>query len=288
MSELFIAITAGLGGMIGWGLADFFSAQAIKKQKLSELQANLLLWIGTSAFMWLLVLISRQPFEALTFEILVQLIIFALLNMVAYLLFFRALHIGNLSTISTIFSTYAVGAVVISILFFGELVTPFRLFCLLVIFLGISFVSIQDTSKLAVIKGLPQILAASVLFAIFFPLWDAFLSSHQSVLFWVALVDSFVAVLFFAYIKVYKKDKLVLPKRKSSIIFAAAANTAAVALTTWGFAATSLTSVIVVIASGVPLVSAVLGYKFLKERLIPIQYFGIITILIGVVLLFGS
>jgi len=288
MSELFIAITAGLGGMLGWGFSDFFAAKAIKKQKAPELEANFTLWAFTSIFLWCLVILSRQPFHPLTFKILFQLIIFAISNMVGYLLFFKALHIGNLSTISTIFSTYAVGATIISIILFGESITAFRLISLLIIFLGIAAVSIQDTTKLTVIKGLPQILGAAGIFAVFFPFWDSFLGANESVIFWVAIVDSLVALFFFIYLRFKEKKKFSLPKKHNSIILAAAANTVAVTLTSWGFATTSLTSIVVVVSSGVPLVSAVLGYKFLKERLIPIQYLGIGAILIGVIFLFGS
>lgn len=285
MNELFIAITAGLGGMLGWGFSDFFAAKAIKLQKITEIQANFTLWLMTSVFMWALVILTGQSLQVLTLNIIVQLFVFTAMNMAAYLLFFRALHIGNLSTISTIFSTYAVGATIISILFFGEYVTPFRLLALFIIFLGIAAVSIQNTKKLTAIKGLGQILAAALLFAIFFPLWDNFLVAHGGAIFWVAWVDSLVALFFYIYIKF---KKLRVTKISTTVSLAALANAIAIGLTNWGFATTSMTSVIVVVASGVPLISAILGYKVLKERLILIQYIGIAGILFGVILLFGS
>lgn len=286
MSELTIAILAGLGGMFGWGFSDFFAAKAIKQTKLSELQANLMLWTITAILLWIIVILDGFTIPPLSIEIIFQLLFFAALNMLAYIFFFKALHIGNLSTISTIFSTYAVGATVISIIIFNESVSSFRLFALLTIFLGVVGVSIQDSSKLTIIKGLPQILIAVLLFSIFFPFWDQFLSTNNtSGLFWVALVDSLVAILFFFYTKSKEKPKLKFSKKYTLIGFAGAANVVAVAATSWGFATTTLTSIIVVVSSAVPLVAALLGVKYLKEKLIPLQYLGIGLILFGVVLL---
>lgn len=290
-NELVISILAGLGGMIGWGAADFLATKAMKEEHVNENQANLIMFTASSILLWIIVIGGNQPFAAITIGKLAQIAIFAIANVVAYLLFFKALHVGNLSTISPIFSTYGVGATLISILFFAEPTTPTRLFSLVIVFLGIVAVSIQDVSKLKIIKGFVPVTIGALIFALYFPFWDSFLSQQNASLFWLAIENSFIALFFYLFVlhtNKHKKAKT-FPKNGYGLLALAATSTSiALVATTLGFELTTLTSVVTVVSSAIPLVTTVLGYLFLRERLIKTQYFGILAIVLGTTLLFLS
>ncbi len=286
--ELIIAIMSGIGSLIGWGLVDFFSANALKKNKMSEAQATFVLYLITSTILWTIVALTMKNLPHISPISIIQVSIFAFLNVAAYLLFFSALKIGTLGTISTIFATYSVGASFISILFFNEQTTPLRLLSLLIVFVGIAAVCIQDYKSFKLIKGFRLAIIAAILLSIFFPFLDSFLSNNSGGIFWAALINSIMTIFFLIYL-LSKKEKMTnITKKARVMIFAGIANAVGVISLNWGFESTSLTSVIVVVSSAVPLVSATLGYYFFKERLHIIQYIGIIIIVSGMALLFSS
>ena len=286
--ELINAFLAGLGGALGWGFADFFSIKAVKRQKYSEASATFTLYLTTSILLWIIVFITGESISPLSLTLTIKLTLFAVANVVAYLLFFHALRLGNLSTISTIFSTYAVGSAVISILFFGEQTSLFRILSLLIVFMGILGVSIQNASKLTIIKGWPYVLTAAIILSLFFPFWDSFLGQQEGWLFWVTIGDSLMVLIFGGYLATKKEKLFGFNKGSKIMILGGVANTIAVIATNWGFYNTSLTSIVVIMSSMIPLISAVLGYFILKEKLILIQYLGIFAILIGSAFLFSS
>ena len=216
-----------------------------------------------------------------------QLIVIALINVGAYLAFYKALSIGNLGTVSTLFATYAVGATVISVLFFAEPTTTARLVALGVVFVGVVMVSINDFKNLTTITGFKWVMAAAALLSIMFPFWDRYLTNNNgNFLFWVAIVDSLICIVF-AVLVIYKGNKIPT-KGLVTVSLGGLANTVAVAATTWGFATTNLTSVVVIISSTVPLVSATLGYRYFGERLIKSQYIGILMIASGTALVLST
>ncbi len=288
MSELLTAVLSGIGGMLGWGFSDFFSAKAIKKDKLSENSANFLLFSFLSVIVWVVVLISGESIQAISLSTFLTLALLAGGNFLAFVLFFKALNMGSLSTISTIFSTYGVGTALVSFLFFGEEISLFRFFAIVIVFLGISAVSVQDIKSFKTIKGLKYVLLAALSLSIVFPLWDNFLGKQTGFLYWLALFNSIIALLFFAIIKLSSHEKIKLSHGTKPMILSALTYSIGTFATTWGFKATTLTSVVVVVSSAIPLVSVVLGYFAFKEKLILTQYIGIAGIILGTVLLFWS
>lgn len=286
MSELTIAFLAGFIGMVGWGLSDFFSSLSMHDNKLSPARASFWLYVATSLMLWIFILTTGQKVIPLDILLILEIVFLAFLNVVSYLLFFNALKIGNLGTVSTIFSTYAVGGTLVSVLFFGEHMSIARLGSLLLIFFGIAGVSIQNPKNFSTIKGfLPAITGAGLL-SILFPLLDQVIGASGGAYFIVAILGIFTAVQFFIYIiltegKIINK-KITLRKNGIAQIFTAGVASAfANIAVAWGLESTSLTSVVIVLSSAIPLVSVTLGYLFFKERLTKIQYAGIVTIIFG-------
>ena len=291
MTELVKALLSGLGGTIGWGSADFLSASAMKKQKLDVVAACF--WLHAFGAVFLLLFLPTLKFGLKTKVdypfidelVILQLLLFALMNVITYLCFFKALSIGYLSVISSVFSTYAAGAVIVSVVFFGETIPFMRLIALFVIIFGIILISVENPAKFKNAKGVAWVIPAVILFSIFFPYWDS-LASKGGAAILVLIIDILIALIFFIYAKL-KKIRLVFPSKVLGIMFLASIfNSIAGLSVAWGYQSTTLTSIVSVISSAVPLTSVTLGYLFLKERLRPTQYLGLFGLIIGGVLLF--
>lgn len=286
MNNLSIAVLTGIGAMIGWGFSDFFSAAALQKNKISESLGTFLLYLITTIILWLALIITNQPFGNLDFNSFLQIIIFALLNVAAFTLFFKALKIGQLSIVSTLFSTYPIGASVISILFFAEATNILRIVALGIVIFGIIFISLRNLTTIKTPRGLKEVLLASILLAIFFPLFDQFLQFHPQSFFWSAMIDTIMTVILFINLKKNnKKNKIILNK---NMILSGIFNSLGILAIAYGLQQTNLTSVVTVISGTVPLISVSLGYFIFKEKLTKLQYFGIAAILIGSFVLFAS
>ena len=97
MSEMLRAVLAGLGGMLGWGGADFCAAKAMKEGKVSELTISFWFYTFGSGLLTLIVAIKKPELPELKVPTLAWLAAFAIANVAAYLLFYKALSVGELS-----------------------------------------------------------------------------------------------------------------------------------------------------------------------------------------------
>src|SRR3989338_4848256 len=109
--ELYLAILAGLGGVFGWGFADFFF-----KKKLYKV-------IPIKSFLFLIAFGIGDP--------------------TAYSLFYRGLQKGMVSIIGPIVSMNSGVAVLVSFFWFGELITAMRWMGLGIVLLGTILISFQ-------------------------------------------------------------------------------------------------------------------------------------------------
>lgn len=156
--ELYLAILAGLGGMLGWGLADFFAKKTV--DKIGDIKT--LLWAQIFGTFPILVffLLNWEPIN-LSWNILGLLFLLAIADLSAYLLFYRGLQKGMLSILSPVFAAQSGVSVLVSAFVFGEAVNQLRWLGLAIAFVGIILVSFQPHgfgkfSLKSVSKGLPE------------------------------------------------------------------------------------------------------------------------------------
>ncbi|MFH1036490.1 MAG: EamA family transporter [Patescibacteria group bacterium] len=177
--ELYLAILAGLGGMLGWGLADLFAKKTVGKTSAintflySHIFGAILLLIYL-AFNWTSVNLGPK--------IIFFLILFGIGDLTAYTLFYRGLQKGMVSVIGPIVATNGGVAVLVSFFLFNEAISTIRWVGLGIIFIGTILISFQlqriSTGGLSIkniTKGLPEALTSMMIWGFFFPLWDWFL-----------------------------------------------------------------------------------------------------------------
>ena len=110
---LFIAISAGLGGMLGWGLADFFAKKTIDEiGDVATLAWAHIFGTGTLLIIVLYQLLTHQQFIHVPSDVptWAELLFFGVLQAIVYLLVYRGFGKGQVALLSPIFASFSVSA----------------------------------------------------------------------------------------------------------------------------------------------------------------------------------
>ena len=292
--NLLIAIFAGLGGMLGWGFADFFAKKTV--DKVGSIPS--LVWahvFGTLALALVLfykAFLLQEPTDIPSdFNTWILLFLFGGLQAVVYLLLYQAFSKGKLAIINPIFASYSGVAAFLSIVVFGEIINPYLLLALAAIFGGILFLNLDASSfrakhfKLIGTPGLKEALVASALAAVWTLSWDKFVSGKDW-LSYALLMYSFMAVVAFVVSKVQKTDLSIKHNGLwKFLVFIGICEVIAYLAISLGFSMTSSTSVVALLSGAFSLPTIILARMFLKEKVTSIQTIGSIVIIAGIILL---
>lgn len=293
-SEFIIAIIAGIGGMLGWGLADFFAKKTI--DELGDVMT--LAWAGVFGSLAFFVAAAYSvvvhgapvdiPQSPQTWAVLAFL---GALQAAVYIFAYRGFGKGQVGLLSPVFATFAGIVALVSILFFGEETNALRLGTLAIMFVGILVLNADFTAissfKLGRTKigGFGDIVVATILGAIWTILWERFVSGEDW-LFYALYMFVFmtIAVFIFAY---SRGMKFGVHSSRLWIFLGLIGICEMVAYIaiTLGYGATRYVSVVAILSGAFSLPTIVLARVFLKERTTMTQTLGTIIILAGVVLL---
>jgi drug/metabolite transporter (DMT)-like permease len=291
-SELAIAIVAGLGGMLGWGFADFFAKKTID----SAGDIVTLTWahlFGTVAFLALSLLRSMlgYPLEMPQgIGIWLILILFGILQALVYLLLYRGFGKGQLAILNPVFSSFSGITALVSIAIIGETARGGQWLVLAMMFAGIMALSLDIRALSAGrihftrLPGLPEVAAATGIAAVWTLGWNTFIEGKDWV-FCAGLMYAFMtaAILIVAFLR---RTNLVLPKGIwLDMVLIGFCETAAYCAISFGYSLTSRTSVVALISGAFSLPTLILARFFLKERVDAVQGAGIAMIVGSVALL---
>ncbi len=288
---LFIAVTAGLGGMIGWGAADFFA-----KKTIDEIGAiKSLVWahaFGTSLF------VAAALAGVLLFDYQMELpsgsgawaglAFFGALQMVVYWLVYEGFGKGQLAVLNPVFASYSGIVALFSILFLGETAGLSAGIGLIAIFLGIILLNTDisglRSKKLNIVPGLAEVGTAALLAAVWTIGWDRFVSGQDSLsyaLFMYAFMS--LAALVLARFMHVRLSGVKHGLWKFLFLIGAGEMLAYLSIS-WGFANTSLTGIVALISGAFSVPTVILAYYFLKERVTVLQTGAIVVIIAGIIL----
>ncbi len=289
-ATLLIAIGAGLGGMLGWGLADFFAKKTI--DEIGDIQS--LTWahiFGTGLFLILALvqsLFGNHIFIMPTGIAWLGIIFFGILQAIVYLLVYRGFGKGQVSVLAPIFASFSGIAALISILFLGELVTGNILISLAILFIGLILVNIDgEALKMRKINflhvpGFKEIAIATVLAAFWTLGWDKLVGGQDSLLYSLFMyLFMTIAIIVFAKIKNTKFGNV----RKSTwglLFLIGVCELVAYLAITIGYSATTKTSIVALLSGAFSLPTIVLARIFLKERITKAQIWGVVVIITGI------
>ena len=292
--ELLIALLTGLGGMLGWGVADFFA-----KKTIDEIgDVTTLFWgqlIGI--FPLLLIFISHPQIPNKIYGSgFFYLILLGVWSGLSYIPTYVAFGKGKVSLLSPIFASNAVIVAILSALFFHEIIPVSRQVSFAVVFLGILFINADIKSvwqivtgkkkeKFSEVKGIKEILLAVVLYSFWLIALNSFIKDE----YWVPLllvIRIFSALSLFIYANL-KKINLKVSNFKlwKFLILIGVFDVAAFASVSYGFSQTSYVSVVAMLSGVFSLPTIILARIFLKEQTTTTQTIGSVIVIIGIILL---
>lgn len=293
-SELLIAVLAGFGSMLGWGIADFFAKKTI--DKLGDIVT--LFWCQLLGVIPLLILFIFNPsFPTLSKGEIPFLVLLGVWSGLAYIPTYTAFGKGKVSLLSPIFATYALVVSLLSAIFFKEIIPFGRQIAFLVIFLGVIIMNGNPKSFLFFLKkenqentgkigGLKEIIIAVFAFSVWIIALDFFLQGRNWIPFLLA-IRIFSSMGLFIYMKFKKITFQVSDKTLWKFLgLIGLFDVFAFASLSYGLSHTSYTSIVAMLGAIFSLPTIVLARIFLKERTTTIQTLGSIVIIIGIVLIY--
>lgn len=296
MDPLLIAVLSGLGGMIGWGFADFFAKKTIDKigDVVSMVWAHVFGTVVFGIFLLVNILVFNQPVGLPSnINTWLLVIVFGALQAAVYLTAYQGFGKGPLSVLNPIFASYSGLAALISILFFGENISMAVLSALVIIFVGVIMTNLDIEHlkarrlKFALIPGVKEMVIAALLAAFWTVFWDSFIS-EQSWLTYAFLMYVFMSIT--AYLVARFRKINLSPKKITGNLWVYLAligicEAIAYVSISLGFGLTTETSVVAVLSGAFSLPTIILARAFLKERPEAIQVFGSAVIIVGIVLI---
>jgi drug/metabolite transporter (DMT)-like permease len=292
--SILIAVLAGLVGMFGWGLADFFAKKTIDVA--GDLATLALAHIFGFSFLAGLVgvrLINDGGLAGFSISIgdIGLLAFFGFVQAFVYYFAYRAFGKGKLALLNPVFSSYSAVTVLLSVFVFSEVITHSQVASLAVTFIGILLINLDRESfmirrlKLLKIEGLGDIVSAAVLAAVWTVLWGHFVI-NKDWLMYAAIMYSFMTLTILGVVRFQKINLNVLHKINWKW-FLAIGLTEVMAYVgiSLGYSLTSKVSIIAVLSAAFSLPTVVFAYIFLKERITRLQLSGVAFVIAGVVLI---
>lgn len=288
--SLLIAILAGLGGMLGWGFADFFAKKTIDQIG----DVTTLFWgqfIGIFPLLAIFFLNPVRP-EPKPHD-LIFLALLGIFSGLTYIPTYVAFGKGKVSLLSPIFASYSAIVAFISATVFHESLTNMQQLAIIIVLSGIILVSTNPIALLRLMKGkskhktdgLAEILLATVSYSFWLLALDRFLSGRSWVPFLLGIrIFSATTLLFYAKLT-GRKLFHGTPKVWKYLIGIGLFDVAAFASISYGFSATPHVAIVTVLSATFSLPTIILARTFLKERVTPLQTLASLTILAGIVIL---
>lgn len=293
-NELIVATMAGLGGMLGWGLADFFAKKTI--DDIGDIVT--LAWahvFGSAAlaisFGYDFLVLNKFPDMNYGLKTWSLLVFFGVVQAVIYLLLYNSFRKGYVSVLAPIFSSFSGFTAALSIIILGEIVTGHVLFGLLALFAGILLINMDSDALKARrigfvnIPGLKEVLAATAFAVIWTLLWDQFVGNKDWLLY-TLFMYLFMTIAILVYAKISSIKLLGVKKAAWKYLFVIGVFEIVAYLSiSWGYSSTSMTSVVALLSGAFSLPTIFLARIFLQERLSFTQLVGGLVVIVGIMFL---
>lgn len=293
-SELVIAILAGLGGMFGWGLADFFAKKTIDQvgDTVSLAWGHL---FGTIVLfvMALYQFGLRGQTVSLPDSFLVWsgVIFFGILQATVYYFVYKSFGKGQVGLLSPVFASFSGFVAVVSIVILGELVTGSLLLGLAILFAGIVLINLDVKAlrsrrlRFAQIPGFKEVGFATLLAILWTLFWDRFVGGKDWLVYTFYMYASMTVAIFIIAIATRVNLFVVTPKIWKFLFLIGLTEVIAYLAITWGYGATTRTSVVALLSGAFSLPTIILARMFLKEKITLVQTVGSLVIILGIMLL---
>lgn len=286
MNKTSISILAGLGGMFGWGVSDFFANNAADKIG----HTKTVFWSQVFGLLFLAVLSIFFPLKLnLSTYMLGVFTLASLCYSLGYIYLYKAFEIGNISVASTTSNLNVIIGMLIAFVWKGQRLVGLQPIAVILVLLGIFLVSINFkdliNSKVSLLAGVKEALICAFAFGFFWN-FSEFLSEQTNWLTTALVVKVFSLIILFL-VSIFTKDKLNLSKSKFNLLpiigLVGILEAFAVASVNFGLQIGDLV-LVDPIAAALSVVTITLAVIFLKEKLSRTQTIGIISTIAGIIM----
>ena len=286
MSAIIQSILAGMGGMFGWGLYDFFGG--LFSKRIGNFKTFFWSQLAGLVFATLLTVAFAINLNIPT-RIVILIPIASIFYAVAYLLFFKGFELGNVSIISATMNLWAVFTMLFAFIFLGQRLSTFQFLGVLMIIAGVALVSLKwsdiKDQNIKLLSGIKETILAALLFGIFWNLSEIISEKIG----WVSTTLFVkIGIVLFMLLFSLKADRELriaktTPKIQMMILFAGVLEAAAVASVNWGL---TIGDVILVtpISSALSIVTIAMAVILLKEKITKLQGIGMTMVITGIVM----
>ena len=286
MSAIIQSILAGMGGMFGWGLYDYFGG--LFSKRIGNFKTFFWSQLAGLVFATLLTVAFAINLNIPT-RIVILIPIASIFYAVAYLLFFKGFELGNVSIISATMNLWAVFTMFFAFIFLGQRLSTFQFLGVLMIIAGVALVSLKwsdiKDQNIKLLSGIKETILAALLFGIFWNLSEIISEKIG----WVSTTLFVkIGIVLFMLLFSLKADRELriaktTPKIQMMILFAGVLEAAAVASVNWGL---TIGDVILVtpISSALSIVTIAMAVIFLKEKITKLQGIGMTMVITGIVM----
>lgn len=284
------AIIGAIISALGFGLANIVIKKALNNTSI----AQTLLGSMLSGVFFLVLLVLFNGFTGnISWQMIVTLAILAIGEVALYLSLYKALEVSDVTVAVGIINTYPIVSTIVAILFLHEAVHFLTIVYILLLVFGAILISIDwadiklnKFNKQSFSKGLPWALLSLLIHSIYFPSLGNVTSSGN----WeikLLIVKIFASIILFTWFVLIKKSKFILTKSKiwAGILLGLLEVVGWIGLSYASSNSIGLIAVIVALGSSAPLVTAIVARIYLKEKLHPFQYLGIIIVVVGLTLI---
>ena len=295
MNSILVAALAGLGGMLGWGFADFFAKKTIDQIG----DVTTLFWGQLIGIVPLVILFFVKPdVPHLTGSQWIWLCVLGVWSGLSYIPTYVAFGKGKVSLLSPIFASYAVVVAILSAVLLKEVVPPARWLAFVIVFVGVIFINgdadtfrsifgRSRTSERMGVAGLKEILLAICLYSVWLIALDQFINGR----YWVPLllvIRIFSALSLLAYASArHVRLAVRRPGIWKYLVLIGVFDVAAFAAVSFGFSNTNYTSVVAMLSGAFSLPTIILAHLFLKERMTRTQALGAAVSVGGIMLVYA-
>lgn len=282
-------MTGLLGAIIG--ATGFGAANIVIKKSLSTLTIPQTLMMSTlsgAVCLGVFALLSGN-FSLLSPQGIAAAAGLSIMEVVLYLLLYKTFEISNVTVATAVMGTFPIISTLFTMFVLVEPLAPHKLGFIALLVLGAIITSINwndvftnGFQKSDLVKGLGWIAITTLIHALYFPLLGHFTSDGSWSMKLLA-IKIFSAILLFIFFALIKKQSVLPPREKvpfTSLL-------GFLEMTGWaGFSwATNTTqgqtAILIAALNSSSLVTAILAFFFLKEKLSVLQYLGIVIIIAG-------
>jgi drug/metabolite transporter (DMT)-like permease len=279
-----LSVAYGIISMLGFGFSDFLSKRVVGGVGYFRLAMYTQLIALAPVLLLGVIYTPHVPSSPTS---IAPIIASGVCSFSALFFFYKGLETGKASIIVTVFSAYAIVAIVLSFAAFGEVLTLPQIACIAVTLIGVLTITFRSDSQERSNAGIPYALASMLSAgsgAVLIRAVSNEVGEIASLFFNRIIAVCALMVVGALFLRSHLRSRTREEFPVKSIVLIGAAEFAAFFSFVVGVSG-GMVSLVATVSSASPAVTVVLAQAFLKERLIKSHKYAVVLVIVGILLL---